>query len=105
MLISLTVGKLDAGLAILLTEDKRLVCPSRPPLLLSTDEQVGLVRLDRVSIHPPPIRHRFGLHRRYPGVAQCAGRGGRQGRFCRPAGRDLRPVRRQFPQKARPAPS
>jgi hypothetical protein len=25
MLISLTVGKLDAGLAILLTEDKRLV--------------------------------------------------------------------------------
>lgn len=32
MLISLTVGKLDAGLAILLTEDKRLVCPSRPPL-------------------------------------------------------------------------
>lgn len=26
MLISLTVGKVDAGVAVLLTEDKRLVC-------------------------------------------------------------------------------
>jgi len=30
MLVSLTVGKVDAGVAVLLTEDKRLVClPSR----------------------------------------------------------------------------
>ena len=28
MLISLTVGKVDAGVAVLLTEDKRLVCAS-----------------------------------------------------------------------------
>ena len=27
MLVSLTVGKVDAGVAVLLTEDKRLVCP------------------------------------------------------------------------------
>ena len=27
MLISLTVGKVDAGVAVLLTEDKRLVSP------------------------------------------------------------------------------
>jgi hypothetical protein len=26
MLISLTVGKVDAGVAVLLTQDKRLVC-------------------------------------------------------------------------------
>jgi hypothetical protein len=27
MLVSLTVGKVDAGVAVLLTEDKRLVSP------------------------------------------------------------------------------
>ena len=32
MLISLTVGKVDAGVAVLLTEDKRLVNPPSPPL-------------------------------------------------------------------------
>jgi hypothetical protein len=30
MLVSLTVGKVDAGVAVLLTEDKRLVSPSMP---------------------------------------------------------------------------
>lgn len=30
MLVSLTVGKVDAGVTVLLTEDKRLVSP-RPP--------------------------------------------------------------------------
>lgn len=40
MLVSLTVGKVDAGVAVLLTEDKRLVCscilqiPRRAPSLL-----------------------------------------------------------------------
>lgn len=29
MLVSLTVGKVDAGVAVLLTEDKRLVCLPR----------------------------------------------------------------------------
>lgn len=36
MLVSLTVGKVDAGVAVLLTEDKRLVrvpkAPRSPPL-------------------------------------------------------------------------
>lgn len=45
MLISLTVGKVDAGVAVLLTEDKRLVripannplfTPRRSPALLTT---------------------------------------------------------------------
>jgi len=30
MLVSLTVGKVDAGVAVLLTDDKRLVSPSMP---------------------------------------------------------------------------
>lgn len=30
MLVSLTVGKVDAGVAVLLTEDKRLVRAARP---------------------------------------------------------------------------
>jgi hypothetical protein len=30
MLVSLTVGKVDAGVAVLLTEDKRLVCAHSP---------------------------------------------------------------------------
>jgi hypothetical protein len=33
MLVSLTVGKVDAGVAVLLTEDKRLVCAQIPPML------------------------------------------------------------------------
>jgi len=32
MLISLTVGKVDAGVAVLLTEDKRLVSSTRAPV-------------------------------------------------------------------------
>lgn len=28
MLVSLTVGKVDAGVTVLLTPDKRLVCPA-----------------------------------------------------------------------------
>jgi hypothetical protein len=30
MLVSLTVGKVDAGVAVLLTKDKRLVCARIP---------------------------------------------------------------------------
>lgn len=40
MLVSLTVGKVDAGVAVLLTEDKRLVSPIHPfttfPLLIKS---------------------------------------------------------------------
>lgn len=32
MLVSLTVGKVDAGVAVLLTEDKRLVCSAFTPI-------------------------------------------------------------------------
>jgi hypothetical protein len=30
MLVSLTVGKVDAGMAVLLTDDKRIVSPPTP---------------------------------------------------------------------------
>lgn len=36
MLISLTVGKVDAGVAVLLTEDKRLVRSPQNPAILTT---------------------------------------------------------------------
>lgn len=36
MLISLTVGKVDAGVAVLLTEDKRLVRSPQSPAILTT---------------------------------------------------------------------
>lgn len=36
MLISLTVGKVDAGVTVLLTPDKRLVCLSLPTPPLPT---------------------------------------------------------------------
>jgi len=36
MLVSLTVGKVDAGVAVLLTEDKRLVSTSRKECCLPT---------------------------------------------------------------------
>jgi len=38
MLVSLTVGKVDAGVAVLLTEDKRLV---GLPMPLSTQHSAG----------------------------------------------------------------
>lgn len=41
MLVSLTVGKVDAGVAVLLTEDKRLVSAQHP-----------LPNRSRTTIHP-----------------------------------------------------
>lgn len=79
MLVSLTVGKVDAGVAVLLTEDKRLVSVQRllsirihPSIHLpiperiivyKQDEDILYVRrwnanhssyLDRIPLHPPP---------------------------------------------------
>jgi hypothetical protein len=42
MLVSLTVGKVDAGVAVLLTEDKRLVMP--PCSLLLPPKGIFLAR-------------------------------------------------------------
>lgn len=47
MLISLTVGKVDAGVAVLLTEDKRLVSRYTHPLL----RHFRLTNSDRISLH------------------------------------------------------
>ncbi len=58
MLISLTVGKVDAGVAVLLTEDKRLVSSTRlnsiAPMLTAPD---------RVPLDPPPPLHFLRQHR------------------------------------------
>lgn len=70
MLISLTVGKVDAGVAVLLTEDKRLVTNSYNPSLLSqlsyplrqTTTRLSIetnyqALLDRIPLNPPPSLH------------------------------------------------
>ena len=56
MLVSLTVGKVDAGVAVLLTEDKRLV---RPPM-----------RHRHRHCNPALHRHR---HRRIPATHPYTG--------------------------------
>lgn len=70
MLVSLTVGKVDAGVAVLLTEDKRLVRLHRR----ATRLQQAIPRLtcpilttapDRIPLHSPPSRHLLRQHRRH----------------------------------------
>lgn len=60
MLVSLTVGKVDAGVTVLLTPDKRLVrlehWLSRGSLLIATST-------DRIPVDPSPSRHLVRLHR------------------------------------------
>lgn len=64
MLVSLTVGKVDAGVAVLLTEDKRLVCQ------LHALARQALTITDRVSLHSSPSRHFFRQHSRRQRVSQ-----------------------------------
>jgi len=88
MLVSLTVGKVDAGVAVLLTEDKRLVRAPMPPcsvalpgaslLFTHTMADPGA---DRVPLHSPTARHFLGQHRRYRCRAQCQGRERRRDRI------------------------
>jgi hypothetical protein len=54
MLVSLTVGKVDAGVAVLLTEDKRLVCDTKN---LGKQLANTMPRTDRVPVHTPARRH------------------------------------------------
>ena len=60
MLISLTVGKVDAGVAVLLTQDKRLVCalPARSsgsnPQPISSRATTKLLQIEFPSILLPP---------------------------------------------------
>jgi hypothetical protein len=88
MLIQLTVGKVDAGVAVLLTEDKRLV--SIPPSLscsLTTPLSTPLGSLyitDRIPLHPPPLLHNLRLDRRHHRLAKHAGRAKIPSRIRRP---------------------
>lgn len=86
MLVSLTVGKVDAGVAVLLTEDKRLVrlrscavhthdpatiCHQYAPILAlaraanDTAQQKLTKSKDRVSFHPPPTLDYLRLNSRH----------------------------------------
>ena len=58
MLISLTVGKVDAGVAVLLTEDKRLVSSTRPKPVAPK-----LTGSDRIPLDPPSPLHFLRQHR------------------------------------------
>jgi hypothetical protein len=67
MLVSLTVGKVDAGVAVLLTEDKRLVSPlnaSQRPAQRKRTLQFILadVELDRVPLHIATPGHLVWLY-------------------------------------------
>ena len=53
MLVSLTVGKVDAGVAVLLTEDKRLVRTSTAPAHLKLADRIT----DRVPFYPTTPRY------------------------------------------------
>lgn len=57
MLVSLTVGKVDAGVAVLLTEDKRLVS-----FILLKWTAILTAILDRVPIDTPAFIYNLGLH-------------------------------------------
>jgi hypothetical protein len=67
MLISLTVGKVDAGVAVLLTQDKRLVrtlpAHSNPKQCVAkfTDDQPtdSALLLDRIPIDPASSKYLF----------------------------------------------
>lgn len=81
MLVSLTVGKVDAGVAVLLTEDKRLVCAPMPPSIatlpgasLLFTRTIADPGADRIPLHPPAAGHFLGQHRRHRSRAQCQGR-------------------------------
>lgn len=72
MLVSLTVGKVDAGVAVLLTEDKRLVCSHIEAALVVaiTRQETSCIlsvvtTTDRVPLDPSPSRHLVGLNRRH----------------------------------------
>jgi hypothetical protein len=60
MLISLTVGKVDAGVAVLLTEDKRLV--KNPFILCAYSVDFILTYPDRVPVDTPSPFDLLGQH-------------------------------------------
>ena len=87
MLVSLTVGKVDAGVAVLLTEDKRLV--SNPRHLQVQYTAIADHQLDRIPLHPPPTRYPLRQHRRHQRRPQPARRAHRRPEVLRAAIRDL----------------
>lgn len=74
MLVSLTVGKVDAGVAVLLTEDKRLVSQTSTfGFALTCQEQVltGLqCSTDRIPVDSPSARHPIWQRSRHKCGAQ-----------------------------------
>lgn len=106
MLVSLTVGKVDAGVTVLLTQDKRLV--SRVFFLAPCGNKhinrgLGRLRiascvlfyqslitlLDRISLHSSPTRHFLRFHCRHYSCAQHILRVRSRAALPSPAGQDL----------------
>lgn len=97
MLVSLTVGKVDAGVAVLLTEDKRLVretykswcsLPERTKigfkavyLVLERDFDCDLANrsTDRISFNPSPSFHNLRLNSRHHSRTKSPSRAERAG--------------------------
>lgn len=132
MLVSLTVGKVDAGVAVLLTQDNRLVSSvpavtcavySRERLhrfcmssfrrgcvhsrnyevLRSRVSVADYVRiLDRIPIRPPPKQHHIGQHRRHHCRAQQACRSSQRLSLPVPPETDPHDLRHQQPVSPRP---
>lgn len=113
MLVSLTVGKVDAGVAVLLTEDKRLVGSDGAPqasALLSLNPilpkplplTASASSLDRIPLGTPPARYNQRLDSRRDRDAQPR-LGSRIRRLVRPAANPNPPdLRRTLTQPAGP---
>lgn len=94
MLVSMTVGKVDAGVAVLLTDDKRLVSSpkyfrSSTNTIASTSRSHGrmlipLGRTDRISFNPASTKHFLGQYRRHHRFPQPPRRIESQGRVRHP---------------------
>lgn len=97
MLVSLTVGKVDAGVTVLLTPDKRLVGLEFPCYFIrgSRYPNVRSRLSDRVPLYPPAPRHLIRQHRRHHRRPE-QGQGGRRTEGVpRAPGPDIQLLRRQ----------
>ena len=103
MLVSLTVGKVDAGVTVLLTPDKRLV---KQPLASLASQYLRISANspppDRVPLHPPPTQHLLRQHSRHQRLAKQHQRNGRRNQVPHPSRAHLQLLRRLRALHARP---
>lgn len=121
MLVSLTVGKVDAGVAVLLTQDNRLVSrsvprpwshgnpPNRCLLLYRTKTRLNCMlistHIDRVPLRSPPQRHLQRKYRRHHRCAQPRRRNRQRNRLPIPPEAHPKHLRCQGPLASNPPPT